>query len=246
MFENHFWSLGFQIKSAEEYKQLGLLSLNKGDVVARSSSLQYECWSLGNIELWLQTYEGAEQAASRIIDLSPHYIGSTRVRVVLKSRVIRERQSPLDHAYVAQVIGDGYPFAFDSPYVDADPEIPSEVTLQITAFAHELNVFDDESGYDQMRSGEGWATRSFVPCGMLEPAGARIEPPFSMAMFTGIVKSAAQEFNSYTGKSFQSAAVSSYSADYDIVVGPDVCERRLEVGNVVSGTFWMSGKFIEN
>ena len=81
---------------------------------------------------------------------------------------------------------------------------------------------------------------------MLEPAGARIEPPFSMAMFTGIVKSAAQEFNSYTGKSFQSAAVSSYSADYDIVVGPDVCERRLEVGNVVSGTFWMSGKFIEN
>src|SRR6185437_5390793 len=114
MFENHFWSLGFQLKSAEEYKQLALLSLNNGHVVARRSALQYECWSLGNIELWLQTKEGTEQKASRIINLSPHYAGTTRVRVLVKARIKRQNDGPLDHAYVAEVTDDGYPFVFDA------------------------------------------------------------------------------------------------------------------------------------
>lgn len=224
-------------------------ALAHSKVVHRQGELQYQCWKIGNAELWLQTLAGEEVTAKRIIDLSPHYAGETQNEVQLQQRVVRDRDSPLDYAFIAHSQSDMCPLVFNVPVIDAEPIIPTYAKVQITAFAENINVFPSETAYEQQKKpNKGWASKALVPIGTFKPNGEKIDPPDSRAIIAGIVTETASLVNKHTDKSFQWAKLNSYLYDYDVVAGPDTCDQPLNVGNVVVGSFWLSAKllFIEN
>jgi hypothetical protein len=50
--------------------------------------------------------------------------------------------------------------------------------------------------------------------------------------------------NQLTGQAFCWALVETLSATYDVVIDPELLDALPQVGNVLHGSFWMSGRIV--
>jgi hypothetical protein len=79
---------------------------------------------------------------------------------------------------------------------------------------------------------------------LFSPDGAATQPPGAYAIFTGHVLEAGTLTNALTGHPFHWALVDSYAAQYDVVVDPELLPKTPAAGNVLSGSFWLSGRLL--
>ena len=184
--------------------------------------------------------------------MNPHFEGKSSVRLAIEARVTRDTHTPLDGTFLAWAnppesgVGGEYPFAFDCPdaAVHETMAMPIAVVAQIAAFAQQLTVHDSEAAYlaDQTAQGLSFASRSFIPSGLISPSGEPVTPPESHALFTGHVLEAAERTNAVTGESFWCALVETQGGTFDVVIDPALLSEPVRQGNVVSGWFWLSGR----
>lgn len=240
---NHFHAIGFPVFSQEDFVKLAQMTYEKGQQINTSQG-KYIFWNVGNgIELW-----GQLDLEGHFVGLNPHFSGRSRLSMGLTRKVGSDRED-LDGAYYAWAGAqsgpeDGeYPLLFDCPdfLVHSRMMLPSIHRVQVSAFAHEVKVFNDEQHYNASKeTGPAFATESFVPSGLFGDT----EQPFGM--FTGVVQYVFTITNPVTQEIFHHALVKTLGGEYDVIIHPDLLYTDLQPGNIVQGTFWLTGKILGN
>jgi hypothetical protein len=245
---SHLSSIGFHVETEEDFGRLVALAVEGGESFDAPAG-SYVLWSPGKgVELWFQFNRDGE-----IVGLNPHFAGRALMHVALTQRVPRPEHSPLDGAFYGWADPHGgedfergqYPFVFDAPdfALHDDLNFPSGHEVQLAAFAHELDVYENDEAYRAAQSEDiMMAPESFIPSGLFSPEGGRAEQPKAFAIITGHVLETAIITNPATRLEFCAAKVRTLGGEVDVVADPETLNGFLAVGGVVSGSFWLSGR----
>jgi hypothetical protein len=202
-------------------------------------------------ELYLQGNKEQE-----LIGFNPHFAGKSRRKVSLTESVQRD-SSELDggfHAWAGpNEIGDDgeYPFIFDVPdfRTVAEDGFPKHCEIQLTAFGSndfELAEAEDESTVSK-KSEPSVAVKSFVSSGLaalIEMNETDLTLARPIASFAGEVKDFELKTNKLSNEMFCWFLVETLGGEIDIVVDPKFVTSEPQIGGIVSGTFWLSGRVI--
>jgi hypothetical protein len=240
---SHYSSIGFRFQSDEEFQEgtARLSAAARKPIVTKRGSY-FLCKSESGAALWLQVNRQGELDGAH-----PHFHGESKVAIRATSRVHGDSDTELDGSFHAwanpepNLEGD-YPFVFDSPnfYQLADVALPAEGTAQIAAFADEVTLYGSQEEYSAAQDGDEvkFASHSFIPAGLF---GNKGDSPAAHAIFTGHVVRAERKVNELGGGEFIWALVETLGGTYDVVFDPEICSTVPPPGNVLSGTFWLSG-----
>ncbi len=245
---SQFSSIGFSVSSGEDLAALASLVAERADTIDASGG-QYLKWAPPSGEqLWLQVKRNGDA-----LGMNPHFAGKSSVPVALEARVSRDAHTVLDGTFLAWANppadaseGGEYPFAFDCPDAATHEglSLPARMTAQIAAFAQQLEVHASATAYESAQAAQGlaFAARSFIPSGLISPAGEPVTPPESHALIAGLVIEAGERHNTVTGAPFWWALLDTVGGTFDVVIDPVLLTSPVRAGNVLSGWFWLSGR----
>lgn len=239
-----FSTIGFVVDSFNDIMKFGGEACKNGnriEILGKGAyySLKLNCGA----ELWAQV-----DVNNQPMGLHPGFAGECKIKVRAKPFLESSRLSVLDGYYYSYLITDDqdYPLLFESPNfyqtAIADDEIIAEA--QVTAFAKEVKIFSNVDEMSKDKIWGSWAIQSFTPSGTFSP---KDDPNFEQhpaAIFSGYARKVELKRNEITGNKFYHLVVESLSASYDVVIDPILLSVVPEVGNIVSGQFYISGKII--
>ena len=191
-----------------------------------------------------------------LVGFNPHFAGKSRRRVGL-TRAIERDSSELDGGFHAwanpsdeNVENSGeYPFVFDVPDFRAVEimEFPRVAEIQLTAFAsNDLKVFESVEDYQAAQESEfQYASKMFVPVGLFDFTNENWDEnntPRPVGKLAGEIKQFELRTNELSGEKFYWLLVETYGGDVDVVVDPKYVPNEPNIGYIVSGTFWLSGR----
>jgi hypothetical protein len=244
---SHFSAIGFTV-TPEELKELAEQASREGTRVD-SPHGGYFHWSPGaGVELWVQANKQEE-----IVGCNPHFAGAGRLPAsIIETLNVPGR--PLD----GRCFGWAAPRDEKNPYsglhalsadlpdfdfVEARILIPPIVTLQIAAFAEELECFPTETTFLESEA----AQHHGAAAGQWIWRQQEIEEePQSKVFLNGIVKQSEQRENPITGSPFIALLLRTEAGTIDVVVDPEIVPRRPVVGMVAAGTFWLSARVVSD
>ncbi|MBX9787722.1 MAG: hypothetical protein K2Y37_02310 [Pirellulales bacterium] len=251
----HFNCIGFPLETHEGFEKFMELAANSGTPIETVSGF-YIHWAPGEgVEAWVQA-----NPQRQLIGCNPHFSGQGRLRVGVGRKVL-DPHAPLDGAIYGWAepkplseAGQSpgmYPLQVNLPdfsVTAAALPMPSVVTMQIAAFAHQLLTFASDDEFAQPSNPlSKLATEAFIPSGLFRPDGQPVNPPRSEAMLTGHVLAASLLKNPVTQIEFYHLHIQSLSGTFDVVVAPKLVTGTAPVvGGVVAGTFWLSGRIVES
>lgn len=191
-----------------------------------------------------------------LIGFNPHFAGKSRRKVGL-TKLIERDSSELDGGFYAWAnpkdfetdTGD-YPFVFDAPdfRLSSEMRLPQIREIQLTAFAsNDFRIFADEKDYDQSQESEiKYASQSFVPSGIfpvdVEDESLDLNAVRPIAIFAGVIKEFELKKNALSGNNFYWFLVDTLGGETDVVADIKLVPIEPQIGGVVSGQFWLSGK----
>ncbi len=205
-------------------------------------------------EIWLQGNFEQE-----LIGFNPHFAGASRRKVALTTAINREA-SELDggfHAWAnplnetGEISGD-YPFVFDVPdfRLSEMPTLPHVCEIQLTAFAsNDFKIYADEKDFENNQAGESkFAAKSFVSSGLLafdaDDETADLNAVRPVGVLSGSIKKYELKINQLSGNKFYWFLIDTFGGEIDVVADEKLVTITPNVGGIVSGQFWLSGRFI--
>ncbi|HMQ01939.1 MAG TPA: hypothetical protein PKD79_02625 [Candidatus Doudnabacteria bacterium] len=239
-----FSSIGFNFEAFEDIYKLGKLATDRGEQIEipmRGS--YYKLSTESGAELWAQISKDNQG-----IGLHPGFNGECLIKVKAKPFLESSRLSVLDGYYDSWLITDDqdYPLLFESPnfYQTSVSEDEIIVEAQVTAFAKEVKIFSSEEERNKDEIWGLWATQSFTPSGKFSPNDDESFEQHPAAIFSGYIRKIELKRNEITSNKFYHLIVESLSASYDVVIDPSLLISEPQIGNILSGQFYLSGKII--
>lgn len=247
---SNFSDIGFTVSTQDEFYNL-LRKAHNTSIEVKTDAGVYSIYTDNSgAELYTQFNN-----SKKLIGANPHFKGKSKRRVCL-TRTVERPATALDGAFHCWAAPDRandpdsgvYPFVFDSPDFKTIGEIsfPADFEIQLTAFAHELQVFDNEQEYSDSQTTEmKFATQSFIPSGLFSPGEEKDpDPPQATGIFSGIILECERRTNQMSGADFYWLLVDTLGGEVDVVADPRFFEKEPQVNGVVSGHFWLSGRLI--
>ncbi len=241
--------IGFPVQSEQDVNRIieNLLSIVKPTACA--SGAYYIYTNTSGAEMYLQGNSGDE-----LIGFNPHFAGKSRRKICL-TRAIERDSSELDGGFYAQAnpsddSGESgeYRFVFDAPdfRTNTNPQFPRICEIQLTAFAsNDFKIYENEKDYYEAQENEPkYAAKSFIPSGLFTPDenATAVEPPRPIGIFTGEVKEFELKTNELTGENFYWLLVETSGGEVDVVADPKLITSKPQIGGIVYGQFWLSGR----
>ena len=202
-------------------------------------------------EIYLQGNPNQE-----LVGFNPHFDGKSRRKVGLTKKIERD-SSELDGGFYAwakprdaDVEHSGeYPFVFDVPdfRLAEINDFPAIKEIQLTAFAsNDFKIFADEKEFHAAENRIQTAVKSFVSSGLFLPDDEKteIDPPRPIGIFAGEIKEFELKTNELSNEKFYWFLVETLGGEVDIVADAKLVPVVPEIGGIVSGQFWLSGKII--
>ncbi|CAN5401441.1 hypothetical protein BH10ACI1_BH10ACI1_12000 [soil metagenome] len=245
--------IGFPVRGEQDVNDVIMSVLGHVSEVRCPRGFYLKFSDKSGAELYLQGDSDQE-----LIGFNPHFAGKSRRKVGL-TRSIEREASELDggfHAWAnpssedVEISGE-YPFVFDVPDFRTIPELqfPHTVEIQLTAFAsNDFKIFGDEKEYDESQETEmKYASKSFVPTALLafpdsEKEDADLKDVRPIGMFAGEIKAFELKTNTLTNEQFYWFLVETLGGEIDVVSDPKWLKKEPNVGGIVSGQFWLSGR----
>jgi len=240
----HFSTIGMPIDTDAELLQCVERIMPDAEKIPTPHGTYFRWGDPSGAELWIQL-----NPENELVGVNPHFGGRARVRVLLTHFLDTGNPNPLEGRFhgwadptkaVAEQSG-AYPFLCDAP--DAACHLgltfPTEVDVQVAAFAHDIQVFANPKAFDATQTSDAWQTsQTFVPSGLLGAANeGRAE-----ASFNGHVLRTERRTNRLTGVEFVWCLVNSTGGTFDVVADPELLPKLPPVGGVISGGFWLTGR----
>ncbi|MGL6073798.1 MAG: hypothetical protein ACRC8S_06510 [Fimbriiglobus sp.] len=252
---SHFSSIGFPITTEQELIRLadaiGPLAVG----IPCDEGTYFHWHDPSGAEVWLQQNRDDE-----FLGVNPHFAGNSRLAVRLVNRVKSQQHASMDGSFYAwldpeaAIEGEAtndqqglYPFVFDSPEFCrlAPLELPITIPMQICGVAIEVEVFADEASF-MASQGDGpkFASRAFFPAGLFHPDGTETPLPEARVIMTGIVLSGERRLNTYTNAPFYAVELETLGGSYDLAIDISLLPQAPHPGNILTGSFWLSGRVI--
>ena len=238
-------SIGFNVTNEQDFDEVVQLACTENNRIKVQNGYYFALKDISGSQLWAQVNKKNE-----CIGMNPHFSGKSNMYTLLNASVDRP-DSILDGGLHAWAEPEGtieqaglFPFVFDLPNSNMYPDIvlPQLLHIQLAAFTHELTVHANEEEYLAQQEGEvKFAAQSFIPSGLFGESGA----PQSTAMFTGNVLETKRLQNATTGEFFNWSLVETLGGTIDMVTDEELLLQPIEVGNIVNGSFWLSGTLID-
>lgn len=203
-------------------------------------------------EIWLQGNFEQE-----LIGFNPHFAGKSR-RTVNLTKAIERDASELDggfHAWAnptaeADEVSGEYPFVFDVPdfRLNEIPALPKICEIQLTAFAsNDFKIYADEKDFEDNQTGESkFAVKSFISSGLsvfdADDETADLNAVRPVGVLIGSIKEYELKTNQLSGNKFYWFLVDTFGGEVDVVADENLITITPNVGAIVSGQFWLSGK----
>ena len=253
-FMSNLSDIGFPTSSDQDINDMISHVLELAETIPSPPGFYLKFADASGAEIWLQGNSEQE-----LIGFNPHFAGKSRRRVGLTEAITRE-SSELDggfHAWAnprdadAETSGE-YPFVFDVPdfLLNQVASFPHDGEIQLTAFAsNDFKIFADEKSYSESQTDEPkYSSKSFVPVGLLAFDDKDEEIDLSavrpIAMFAGEIKEFELKTNQLSGNEFYWFLVDTFGGEIDIVADAKLLLVEPQIGGIISGQFWLSGKLI--
>ncbi|MCB9046867.1 MAG: hypothetical protein H6550_12115 [Chitinophagales bacterium] len=241
---SNFSCIGFPVQDKDSFFELinkvyplGVqYRVNEGAYILYSDS--------SGAQLWMQV-----NSSGQLIGVNPHFRGLSKFTVFI-TNAIESEESELDgscHAWAAPTDesnpeSGAYPFVFDMPdyrLVDI-AEIKGVHKVQITAFAQQIDMYDTEDEfYNSQSSDIKFSSQSFIPSGLFTEKEFRAEGSLS-----GRIIDFSRLQNQYTKTFFYWLYVETLGGLIDIVYDINITDKQPQVGGIVRGVFWLSGRVL--
>ncbi|MFC3455485.1 hypothetical protein [Amycolatopsis speibonae] len=118
--------------------------------------------------------------------------------------------------------------------------------LELAALAEDVTVYADADTYYASQDDDGpkFAADHFIPSGLFQPADPTPGwTPSARALFAGEVIEVENPVNTVTGMAFHRIRVRAIAAiELDVAVATADLEKSPELGNIVTGTFLLTGR----
>jgi hypothetical protein len=243
---SQFSSIGFHVSSGEDLAALASQVADKAERITTKAGVYLKWAPPSGEQLWLQiTHDGDAMG------MNAHFAGMSSIRAGVEARVARPSHTPLDGTFLAwanppagSATGGDYPFAFDCPDAATHLELalPAVIAVQVAAFAQQVSLHESARAYES--SPNAGASRSFIPSGLVSPAGEPVIPPESHALIAGHILEAAPRTNAVSGARYWWALVDTLGGTFDVVIDPALLPDQPRAGHVLSGWFWLSGRLL--
>lgn len=245
--------IGFPVRHEQDVNDVIMQVLNHVSEIRCPRGFYLKFSDASGAEIYLQGNFDHE-----LIGFNPHFAGKSRRKVALTQAIEREA-SELDggfHAWANPPDDSGekgeYPFVFDLPDFRTVPalQLPQTVEIQLTAFAsNDFKIFADENEYAESQESEiKYASKSFVPTGLFAFDDEKNEVDLSIVrpvgMFAGEIKEFELKTNTLTNAEFYWFLVETLGGETDVVSDPKWIDKQPQIGGIVSGQFWLSGKIL--
>ena len=245
-----FSSIGFTLRKEEDILPLANTIDDQSETETFDVELgKYLHWSGEcGAEIWVHTNN-----SGGLWQLKPHFNGKSRIQVEIDSRLTTAQDSPLEGALGCQIKStDGVSagislLAFDSPdfQLHSGLAMPTTATIQIAAFPDDIvSVFESQDQFDNYIASNPRFCSPFVPIGLVSqmPLYEGDKFPFNVVSLSGRILDSEIQKNTLTGETFRWALVDSMGSLFDIVVAPELMEKEPQIGDVLYGNFYLSGK----
>lgn len=204
-------------------------------------------------EMWIGIRK-PDETVRELASVNPAFAGEGRATVEIVGDVSDPQWKPFEIAVSARFTGDEIPLVFDlaDPRQAAEAKPGRTVAVSLTGFSFDASVFKDEKGYYDAQRKEGasvtFAVDHFIPSGTFnaEMGGGAVDGrPTAYAMFAGTVVKSELRANAAGRGRFWWALVRTYGGNtIDVVLDPSQVKLDPRPGTVVSGQFWLSGRFV--
>lgn len=221
------------------------MASRKGDTVNAESATYVRYADSSGVELWLLLNKKRE-----LLDINPYFEGESSRRVKLTAAVRREG-SEMDgafHCFALEGETELYPFVFDVPdlHTMGRFSFPSVYGIRLTAFAHDVYCFDDESEFENSQVDRiKFGPKRFIPTGLYSEAGAPTGEKESFASFSGTIERFELKTNTLTGREFYWILVDTSGGGIDVVVDPEMLNKAPRAGGAFYGHSWLSGRIMD-
>jgi len=259
-----FDAIGFKAPDFQELNHYLDLARLKGHHPSSERGC-YAYWTVGSgIEIWAASDKQLAQLNS-----NPHFLGNSRIEARVLE--IRDESSTLEGSLrvclnAGSETEPHIPFLFNVPSWDLTRPIlkdmkakasgPLNVSFQLTAFAEELECFEDEAAYLAAHARKQQLLQErlglvdeeaapplppihFVPCGLMVDKGGKPQPK---ANFGGEVIGGSALTNPITSQKTVYLKVKTLGMTVDVVADASIVNCRPKLHGFISGYFWLSGR----
>jgi hypothetical protein len=247
--------IGFPTRSEQDINEMISHVLEHTETIRCPHGFYLKFSDVSGAEIWLQG--NLEQ---ELIGFNPHFAGKSR-RTVGLTRAIKRESSELDGGFYAwanpkdeadETSGD-YPFVFDVPdfLLNRISQFPKICEIQLTAFAsNDFKIFADEAEYTTSQESElKYASKSFVPNGLFEfdaeDSSIDLSEVRPIGTISGEIKEYELKTNTLSGEKFYWFLIDTCGGETDVVADIKLIPDEPQIGGIVSGQFWLSGKIID-
>jgi hypothetical protein len=249
--------IGFPVKSEQDVNQVIMDILpHLEQISCPPYGFYFRFADVSGAEIYIQT-----NPAQEIVGFNPAFAGRTRFKGGLIARIERDT-SELDgafHAWADPQNDDfeksgAFPFVFDVPdfRTHEKTELPKLCDVQLTAFAsNDFQLFADTEEFDASQESElKYASKSFIPSGLFafneQAESVDTIPPQAHAILTGEIREFELKTNEFTGANFYWFRTETHGGEIDLVADANLIETEPQTGGIVRGSFWLSGKLVQN
>lgn len=244
--------IGFPVQSEQDVNVLITDTIKYVESIKCSYGFYLRFADPSGAEIYLQGNNEQE-----LVGFNPHFAGKSR-RLVGLTKAIERDSSPLDGGFYAWANPRGddietsgeYPFVFDVPEfrLSDDITLPHICEIQLTAFAsNDFEMFADEKTFAESQESElKYASKSFVSVGLFTFDEADGETDLSIVRpvgkLAGEIKEIELKINELSNEKFYWFLVETSGGEIDVVTDVKLIREEPQIGGIVSGQFWLSGK----
>jgi hypothetical protein len=247
---SNFSSIGVNVNSSKELAQLLSKLAETSKTVKCQHGYYINCHSDTGAELWAQM-----DNTNQCIGVNPCYDGVSNLTAGITKKIGNESYNDFEAELYCWMnpskdkidMGD-YPFIFDCVNVAAFDkiQIPCRANIKLTAIAHQLEIYADEKTYSaSKKDGKGMAAKSFIPSGTfpLDDNDKDFEYKPEV-IFSGIILEYKLLTNEWGNGKYYWLKVETYGGIIDVVIDPEMVDKPIKVGGVISGVFYLCGKLL--
>lgn len=245
--------IGFPVKNEQDVNVLITETIKYVESIRCPQGFYLRFADPSGAEIYLQGNNDQE-----LVGFNPHFAGKSRRKVGL-TRAVERDSSELDggfHAWAdpsdadVETAGE-YPFVFDVPDFRTVQinDFPAIREIQLTAFAsNDFKIFESEEEFNNSQNSEPkFSSTFFVPSGLFLPDenATPVEPPRPIGMFAGEIKEFELKTNELSSEKFYWFLAETFGGEVDVVSDLKLISAEPKIGGIVSGQFWLSGRFLD-
>lgn len=234
---NDFSNVGFDINCDED---IASIYDRYSHLIRIGTTMQQEAYEVltpnDNIELWFDSDENGIR--NNYCELG--YNSKTTIYVTPVEWITFEYDVPP----ILRVESNICPLNVTIPSALSHPvEFQMPVKINLVLFAQSLNVYHDENDYYR-HSSSRMASESIIPSGTFSPHKDTDFVQSSTAIINGKIDDIKKKENPLTGWCYYEITISCMGNQFTIVADTDFFEKKPNEGNIISGEFWLTGKFV--